>query len=225
LVDRITSALGQSADLLDDAHTNLATATAGTAQPEVEQVVGTFAEARQDNTDLLAQCHRLRAAIAAILTRIVGLIGEGVPLPVPEDRVHTVREMLPPPIAGTQTAGWWLHPDGGRTRVLSGQNDDPDGWQQQAERFLAKAFPGRGPGLLALSRHVEIQVAFRLLGTPASHQVVVINRKVCRRDVRRRMRQTFTCDEVLPFVLEEGTTLTVVQDDGSRITYRGRRRR
>jgi hypothetical protein len=210
---------------LDDVHSDLATATAGTTQAEVEQVVGTFAQASQDNTDLIGQCLRLRASIHAVLTRIVGLATDSPPLPIPEERVHAVRETLPPPIAGTQTAGWWLHPDGGRTRVLSGRNDDPDGWQRQAERFLAKAFPGRGPGLLALSRHVEIQVAFRLLGTPASHQVVIINRKVCRRDVRRRARQTFTCDEVLPYVLEEGTTLTVVQDDGSTITYQGRRRR
>ncbi|WP_447003662.1 hypothetical protein ACRAKI_28985 [Saccharothrix isguenensis] len=51
LVDRITSALGESSDLLDDVHTDLATATAGTTQPEVEQVVGIFAQASQDNTD------------------------------------------------------------------------------------------------------------------------------------------------------------------------------
>ncbi|GDY33769.1 hypothetical protein GTS_54020 [Gandjariella thermophila] len=116
---------------------------------------------------------------------------------------------------------------GGRVRLLSGENDDPHSWQQQAARFLRETFPDKGPGLAVLSRHVEIQLAVRLRHRPTNevvHEVLVIDRVVCGRDPRTQGRE-YTCDTVLPFVLDEGATLTVVEHDGARVTYRGRGRR
>lgn len=125
---------------------------------------------------------------------------------------------------GAQAAGWWLRSDGSRTRVLSGVDDDPDGWQKQAERFLRNAFPGEGRGLLALSRHVEIKIAMRLMGKSPTDEVVVMDRVVCGRDPDTAALD-YTCDKVLPAILEEGTTLTVIEPDGTRVAYRGRRKR
>ncbi|WP_367136705.1 DddA-like double-stranded DNA deaminase toxin [Saccharothrix sp. HUAS TT1] len=123
-----------------------------------------------------------------------------------------------------QAAGWWLHSDGSRTRVLSGEDDDPNSWQKQAEQFLKREFPGKGPALAVLAKHVEIKIAIRLLGKPPTHEVVVMDRVVCGRDPKTA-RYRYTCDGYLPAVLEEGTTLTVVEPDGTRVTYRGKRAR
>jgi hypothetical protein len=88
-----------------------------------------------------------------------------------------------------QTTGWWLRRNGSRVRVRSGQDDNPDSWQKKAEQFLRRAFPDAEPGLLALARHAEVQLAFRLRDRAIGddvHEIVVIDRTVCGRDARSR---------------------------------------
>ncbi|MFC6092443.1 DddA-like double-stranded DNA deaminase toxin [Saccharothrix lopnurensis] len=84
--------------------------------------------------------------------------------------------------------------------------------------------PADWPELSVLARHVEVKIAFRLLDRPPGDEVVVMGRKVCGRDPITA-GYPYTCDKLLPFLLQEGTTLTVVEDDGTRVTYRGRRPR
>jgi hypothetical protein len=71
---------------------------------------------------------------------------------------------------------------------------------------------------------VEIKIAMRLLGKQASDEVLVMDRVVCGRDVDTA-KLDYTCDKLLPAVLEQGTTLTVIEPDGTRVVYRGRRMR
>jgi hypothetical protein len=145
-------------------------------------------------------------------------------LPISDDQIEHVRASLRQGPQGAQTTGWWLQRDGGRVRVRSGQDDNPGSWQKKAEQFLRRAFPDAEPGLLALARHAEVQLAFRLRDRAISddvHEVVVIDRTVCGRDARTR-NYDYTCDRLLPFVLDAGATLTVVEHDGTRVTYRGR---
>ncbi|MFC6092444.1 hypothetical protein [Saccharothrix lopnurensis] len=141
MVDRVIVLLGESADLLEGVHTTLVAAVAGTSRSRYEQVAATFAEARRDNAELLDECARLRAGIDVVLARVVAVVGDGALPPAAEDRVRAVRRELRPGVRGARAAGWWLHPDGSRTRVLSGRDSDPNSWQQRAERFLRREFP------------------------------------------------------------------------------------
>jgi len=146
------------------------------------------------------------------------------PLPVCDERIERIRASLRRGPQGAQTTGWWLQHDGGRVRVTSGQDDNPHSWQKKAERFLRHTFPQAEPGLLAMARHAEVQLALRLRDRPTEddvHEVVVIDRTVCGRDARTR-NYDYTCDRLLPFVLDAGATLTVVEHDGTRVTYRGK---
>jgi hypothetical protein len=62
------------------------------------------------------------------------------------------------------TAGWWLQHAGGRARILSGDDDNPDGYVRKAEEFVVRHFPSHLHGAVALARHIEVRMAMRVRG-------------------------------------------------------------
>ncbi|WP_084792088.1 DddA-like double-stranded DNA deaminase toxin [Actinopolyspora mortivallis] len=152
------------------------------------------------------------------------------PLPtwVSEERVEQVRASLPRGTRGTQTVGWWLGPGKSAKRVCSGPDDDPASSYKRAERLLQARFPD-DPGVWALARHAEVKVAVEMLDNSPGDEVFVLDREVCGRErnlsdeQRRRLDdERATCDQLLPFILKAGASLTAVEHDSERARYVGR---
>lgn len=211
----------RSLESLADARRHFATVLAGSADPDAESAPAHLAKA---HATALAQVAALDRAVELVRDYLRSIAGDPTPPAerVPDERIDQVRANLRPGVRAAQTTGWWLRSDGSRVRLRSGPDSDPDGWEQQARRFLRETFPDERRSLYELSRHVEIQLAIRSHQQPFGHEVLVIDRKVCGRDPANR-NWTYSCDKYLPAILAEGTTLTVVEHDGTRVTYVGRR--
>jgi hypothetical protein len=202
----------------DQAASDLADALRGASHPDAERAQATLASAREQTETALAATDQAEQKLRAYLRHIQN---EPQAAPLADDRVEQTRSSLRHGPDGTQTTGWWLRSDGSRVRIRSGADADPNGWQQKAERFLRRTLPNQPPSLYALSRHVEVQLAIRSHERPFDNEVLVIDRQVCGRDLRTRLRD-YTCDVYLPHILAPGAALTVVEHDGTRVTYVGR---
>jgi hypothetical protein len=209
--------LRQALENLARATTDLTATLHGSTNPAAARIRAELTSARERTETALACADRAEQHLTAYLLGIQGHL-----LPVPDGRIEQTRSSLRRGVEKAQTTGWWLRADGGRVRIRSGQDSDPNGWQQKADRFLRDAFPTASPSLYALSRHVEIQLAVRSHEQPFEDEVLVIDRKVCGRDPSNRDWR-YNCDKYLPAVLAEGRTMTVVEHDGARVTYVGRR--
>jgi hypothetical protein len=79
----------------------------------------------------------------------------------------------------------------------------------------------RGQGrVLQLARHVEIKLAIRMREQRRLHETVIIDREVRGRRPHDST-EPFTRDTMLSKFLPPGATLTVIEHDGTRVTYRG----
>jgi hypothetical protein len=200
------------------AATELTTTLHGSTNPAAARTHAELTSARERTETALACVDRAEQHLHAYLLSI-----QGASLPVPDQHIDQIRTSLRPGVDNAQTTGWWLRPDGSRVRLRSGPDTDPNSWQQKAERFLQRTFPNEAPSLYALGRHVEIKLAIRSHEQPFDNEVLVIDRKVCGRDSRTRRRE-YSCDDFLPAILAEGARLTVVEHDGTHVTYVGRSR-
>lgn len=77
-----------------------------------------------------------------------------------------------------------------------------------------------GVGLRWLARHVETKAARMLAEQPVRHTVLVLDRQVCGRDDVTR-DYPYMCDEYLPTMIPRGSALTVIEVDGTHVTYEG----
>jgi hypothetical protein len=96
---------------------------------------------------------------------------------------------------------------------------DGDRWYDRVLEFVEAA----GPKFRAFSRlatHMEVKLAIRMHDEGRTEETVVIDREVCGRRPRDR-HQPITCDRLLSWFLPEGAQLTVVEQDGTMVTYRG----
>jgi hypothetical protein len=212
--------LRQASASRDQAADNLAETLRGAAHPDAERASAELANSRQQTESALAATDKAEQRLRAYLRHIEGEWAT----PSADDRIDTARASLGRGPDGSQTTGWWLRHDGSRTRLRSGSDADPNGWQQKSKRHLQHTFPQANPALHELSRHVEIQLAIRSHEQPFDHEILVIDRRVCGRDSRSRQHK-YSCDKYLPAVSAEGATLTVVEHDGTQVTYVGRRAR
>lgn len=232
-----------AAELWDGTSTIFQQTLAGSHDPEVETLLGQCVEARAAFTEIHQTFGQARDRVQGIITRLRGEGGPAspppltspaatpppasrteaasVPLPVDRDRVEQVRGELRRSPNGAQTTGWWLHQDGSRKRVLSGPDTDPNGQVSKAESLIRGHLPPQLHGAVSLARHVEVKVAMQMRECGATHEVVVIDKEVCGR-TPRTADWIYTCDKYLPFFLPMGTTLTVIEHDGTRVDYSGR---
>lgn len=120
---------------------------------------------------------------------------------------------------GTPTSGEWVRSDGQTLRINSGTTDT---WYAKAVAFITGYLPNRYRFALAVATHCEAKVAVAMRTTEwaSHHQHVVIDKTVC--GARKfDQRKLWTCDKLLATLLPPGARLTVVQADGSTLTYIG----
>jgi hypothetical protein len=214
-----------------DAAAQIAAVLYGSTQPQAADIVAAFTMAAELYGAVIGTVGQIEQLAVGYLHLLEGepsppaanaRSAQPPPLPISDARVEQTRASMRPGVRRAQTTAWWLQRDGSRVRLLSGPDKDPGGWEQTAERYLRARFPNAHPAVYELSRHVEIQLAVRSHHQRFEHEVLVIDRRVCGRDVDSRGYR-YTCDLALPHVLADGAKLTVVEHDGTRVTYVGRR--
>ncbi|MGQ0775604.1 MAG: DddA-like double-stranded DNA deaminase toxin [Pseudonocardiales bacterium] len=129
------------------------------------------------------------------------------------------RSLLPPGRYGSTATGWLFEADGGRVRIRSGV-PDAEGWHDTALDYIDTHLADEGAGLRWLARHVEVKAARMLAEQPPRHAILVLDRQVCGRDDVAR-DYPYTCDEYLSVMIPRGSSLTVVEFDGTHVTYEG----
>ncbi|MBB5805918.1 hypothetical protein F4560_005686 [Saccharothrix ecbatanensis] len=90
--------MGESADTAEAAASLLATATAGTNNPDIAAAVAIFTEAYQQANDLYLQAIALRADLHALANRLASRAAPEPPPPPPPhppDRIDQIRRSLP----------------------------------------------------------------------------------------------------------------------------------
>jgi hypothetical protein len=195
-----------AADGLEQATSGLSHAISDSNIPEAGEAVAGLAAAHEQTLELARELTRARQTINDIAARLVDLGG----------RAGQVTSTLPPGVPGAETRGGWLGPTNAWTVLRSGRGSR---WYDAA-RQLADSWgePDRRAGRLAT--HVEVQMAMRMHATGSTRETIVIDRKVCGRDGRNT--GLFTCNEFLADFLPSGTELTIVEGDGTVVTYQGR---
>ncbi|WP_436499588.1 DddA-like double-stranded DNA deaminase toxin [Actinokineospora sp. HUAS TT18] len=129
------------------------------------------------------------------------------------------RRRLAPPLPGGRTVGAWIDKDGVEHELVSGNRDE---WFTAAAQFARERGWAKGRAVLGLARHVEVKFAMRLRATwrpgqPPPNETIVIDRPPC----GVLAPGDWTCDATLDDWLPPGATLTVIDRDGHRYTYRG----
>ncbi|HVK25177.1 MAG TPA: DddA-like double-stranded DNA deaminase toxin [Actinokineospora sp.] len=140
----------------------------------------------------------------------------------PDRRYDEVRRRLPPPVPGGRTVGAWIDDDGVEHELVSGNRDE---WFAVAAAYARERGWVKGRAVLGLARHVEVKFAMRMRardlqrrpGDPPIKATIVIDRPPCGVVVPGE----WTCDGTLDDWLPPGATLTVIDRDGTRYTYRG----
>ncbi|GAA3843475.1 hypothetical protein GCM10022243_07470 [Saccharothrix violaceirubra] len=189
----------------------LAHTTTGTSDPEVIATTDTFAEAYRRCTELLQTAQALHTHINTLADHLAPL-----PSKPPGRDVDRIRQEIPAGVRGARAQGRWLGPGTDSTVLRSGSADE---WHRPAFEFLAAAFGRRAPEL-ELAKHMEIKLAVRMRTEGRRRETLVIDRMVCGREPHNRRFQA-TCDKILKYVLPPGATLTVIEHDGTPVTYRG----
>jgi hypothetical protein len=101
--------------------------------------------------------------------------------------------------------------------LRSGHGDE---WYDKAKALAPHLLPPHLRRAVRLARHIEVKLAVRMREEQRPHETVVIDREVCGRTAADE-HEPLTCDKILKYFLPTGSTLTVVETDGTRITYRG----
>ncbi|WP_425470685.1 DddA-like double-stranded DNA deaminase toxin [Saccharothrix australiensis] len=102
--------------------------------------------------------------------------------------------------------------------MKSGPGDE---WHAKALAAAPQLLPPHLRRAVRLATHIEVKLAVRMREEERSHETVLIDRGVCGRGAMDR-DEPLTCDKTLKYFLPPGATPTVVESDGSRVTYRGR---
>jgi hypothetical protein len=168
----------------------------------------------------------IRAALLAIADRLtteaegiapLGAGGSGAAASRQDtaDHVTRARRALPRPVPGAQAEGRWLGPGGDTTVIRSGRGDV---WHDRAVEFAGATQDPAQRRARTLGTHMEVKMAMRMRDQGLTQETIVVDRPVCGRLTGGR----FTCHRQLPWFLPAGTTLTVVERDGTVSHYQGR---
>ncbi|WP_424188301.1 DddA-like double-stranded DNA deaminase toxin [Actinokineospora sp. G85] len=138
-------------------------------------------------------------------------------LPPATSLVEKLRAQLPPPVPPVdqrpsggprlRTHGRWVDPDGEVRPIVSGQDE------MYTEAVAAFPALGLRRGIPSRASDVEMKLAAHMRNHDIRTATVVINYLPC--------RGPFSCDELVPVLLPEGSTLTVYGTDGFVKTYKG----
>lgn len=136
--------------------------------------------------------------------------------------MDAARARLAPPVPGGRTAGVWIDASGREHDLISGNRDE---WFATAADYARQRGWVKGRAVLGLARHVEVKFAMRLRARhalrrpsdPPIDETIVIDRPPCGISAPG----DWTCDATLDDWLPPGATLTVIDRDGNRYTYRG----
>jgi len=211
--------LGEAVDRTEEASAIMAEACAGSANPDLAEAVGMFAAAHTEALDLLGRLLALRDTVLGLASALApGLTSTEVLASPPRlpDRVEQVRSSLARGVDGAQAQGLWFGPDSDVTVLRSGDGDE---WYDKAKAFVATLPPVFRPAA-RLATHIEVKLAMRMREEDRDHETVVIDRPVCGRQSFKQAER-FTCDKMLRWFLSPGARLTVIEHDGTRITYTG----
>ncbi|MFC4086125.1 DddA-like double-stranded DNA deaminase toxin [Amycolatopsis samaneae] len=129
---------------------------------------------------------------------------------------------VPRGLLKAKAEGRWRTRDGEDVVLRSGRGDE---WWHAAEQFARARglIPPDSRASLDLSKHVEIKLAMRMRtsGSGAGkHEVLRMDREVCG-TLAHQSDWALTCDKQLATYLPPGTTLTVIEPDGTRRVYTG----
>jgi len=209
--------IGDAVDRAEEAAAIMAEACAGTTQADLIEVTASFTEAHSRACELLTAFLALRATIHALANKLAPDRARGSHSPpTAADRIDDIRRSLPPGFDGAQAQGRWLGPGTDVTVVRSGVGDE---WYDKAVAFI-RSVAGPTSPVINLARHIEVKLAVRMRDEGRKHEVVIIDRQVCGRRTFDRDFPT-TCDKYLKYFLKKGTSITVVEQDGTQVTYQG----
>jgi hypothetical protein len=107
--------------------------------------------------------------------------------------------------------------DGETLRINSG---DSDRWHPRVVAFIRTGLPDHYRRALAVATHCEAKVAIAMRDGWTGSENMVVDKTVCGTRAFDS-HQKWTCDKLLPVLLPPGARLTVVQGDGTTLTYVG----
>lgn len=217
-------ALRQVAERVEEARTELAQVTSGSAIGDLPGVYsGMISSADEIVGRLLAQLSFLDAYASHVSggISVPGVITaspastKARPDPatsvtssgqITNEQVEKLRQQLPAPIGpddrGRKTHGRWIGPDGRVNETVSGRDDDA---ALALRQLQAKGIP-RKP---LRTSDIEMKLAARMAENGVTHAAIVINNVPC--------KGILSCDTLVPILLPDGSTLTVhgVEPDGT----------
>jgi len=226
------AALSAAADGLEHATMLLAHAVEGSSNSEVAEAIAALSRSHVMALELLRTCESVRVRMLGVADRIAA----STPAPPTQasaaataaaslrplsraQRIERARQALPPGVRGAQAEGRWLGPGQDTTVIRSGTGDQ---WHDRARAFVDAASP-RYARLGRLATHMEVKLAMRMRAEGRTDETVVIDRPVCGRE-DATTHQPVTCDRHLAWFLPPGARLTVIEHDGTVVTYHGKGR-
>jgi hypothetical protein len=222
-IDSVGTAVAEGLDLLDEAISCLDVLT-GSTQPEVEQVLGVFAQAQQAGRELGTDLAVTRASVEGILSRVVGLLGDGASTSTDElvrrdTAVDESRQRVGRTPSGSQTRGVWIRGDGTVEELQSGQHTP---WFAETYRQLRALGGPAGRALTRLATHIEVQMVLARMGKGevGDDATLVLSRRPC--GSPPDMAEPFTCDSQLANLIRatgRSLKLTIVDPDGKVWVY------
>ncbi|MGX7824124.1 DddA-like double-stranded DNA deaminase toxin [Actinokineospora sp. 24-640] len=222
------TALTQALDLIHQAELTFANAAQGSQQPEARQVLGLFAQSKQQLGQVYQSVIETKALVEQYLTNLVGGTGTGASTPEADrskDRSPNRKSTGTTPDATTVTSGLSSdkqrqvrdvlatlppevpkpNPSGKKThgKVMGSDEVIVSGMDDESaevwQRLLKAGIPPRAKTMAV--NHVEMKVAVRMIRSGAKHIEVVVNNQPC--------PGILGCRELLPIILPEGYRLTV----------------
>jgi len=223
LLDRGRQRLQRGYDLVGEALDIVLAVLAGSVQSEVAMLVAYLVELRSTIEAALAGVDSARRDAHALLDRLgttnllpgpaepsaavlpprsprnapVTSAEPADPPKIPRERIEALRRELPPPVQqgkGQKTHGRWIGPDGQARPIVSGRDE--------VAALVERDLQARGmPGKSVRASDVEMKLAAHMVRYGIKHATVVINHVPC--------RGKLGCDQLVPILLPEGSTLTV----------------
>jgi SCP1.201-like deaminase len=204
---------------LDETAAQYATIMRGSAAPESDEITADLTRARHQATVGLAVAEQSRQLIAAYLASIAGSGAPGISagdaaLPVRirhAAKISEAQARLGRGVRGSETRGAWPNPDGSIEDIRSGI-DTP--WYRRAKAI----FGGFGNlRYTRLARHCEGQAVVRIQKEQLREATIILDRAPC--GTPPDPADEWTCDQklddIMRRVLPVGSTLTVIDPDGT----------
>jgi hypothetical protein len=211
---------------LADALTTFRLHTTGSSQPAVPQAIASFEAGITKVEEAIATFGQLEQLISHVLSNLTGAEPANSSADAPGPSTAEVGRRGSQ-LADGRARGVRIRQDGTTETLYSG--DGPP-WYETARAALATLGGPNGRKLARLARHVEVRLVFMLLAEieagdrPADQPVretVVMDRPPC--SAPPQPPTPFSCHyqlgNIIRAVLPSGSTLTVIDADGSMWVY------